>query len=171
MYFITFSVVGWVDVFTKLLYRTILLDSLRYCQKEKGLIIYAWCLMSNHIHMIIDAERNNISDILRDFKQFTSRQILLAIQNNSEERRKKWMLKIFSEAGEHNSRNSKYQFWQQDNHPIELFGERFIIQKLDYIHENPVKAAIVDREEDYLYSSARDYYSGKNCGLIRIKFL
>ena len=81
------------------------------------------------------------------------------------------MLKIFNEAGIANSRNKEYQFWRQDNHPIELYSAAFTKQKIDYIHENPVMAGIVDKAEEYLYSSARDYYNGKNCGLLVVELL
>jgi putative transposase len=81
------------------------------------------------------------------------------------------MLKIFSNAGEDNSRNTNYQFWRQDNHAKEMWSEKFTNQKLEYIHNNPVEAGIVDKAEEYLYSSARDYHFGKNCGLLKIVFL
>lgn len=81
------------------------------------------------------------------------------------------MLEIFKKAGAENSRNSIYQFWQQDNHPKELFSKKFTNQKLDYIHNNPVEAGIVEKAEEYMYSSARDYYFAKQCGLIEIDFL
>jgi len=171
IHFITFAVVEWVDVFTRKEYRDILLDSVRYCQKEKGLILYAWCIMSNHVHFVVSAENNDTSEILRDFKKFTSKQIIAAIEKNEQESRKAWMLRIFREQGEKNSRNSTYQFWRQDNQPKELFSDKFSSQKLNYIHNNPVEAGLVDKAEEYLYSSARDYYFGKNVGLLKIKFL
>lgn len=142
-----------------------------YCQKEKGLILYSWCLMSNHIHLVVRATNNDTSDILRDFKKFTSNQIIKAISENAKESRRGWMLEIFKKAGDANIRNTHYQFWRQDNQPKKLFSERFTNQQLDYIHNNPVEAGIVDKAEEYLYSSARDYYSGRNCGLLEIEFL
>jgi REP element-mobilizing transposase RayT len=170
-HFVTFAVVEWVDVFTRKEYRDIVLDSIKYCQKEKGLILYSWCLMSNHIHLVIRAANNNPGEILRDFKKFTSAQIIKAIALNEKESRREWMLSIFKKAGEKNIRNTNYQLWRQDNQPKELFSERFTNQKLDYIHNNPIEAGIVDKAEEYLYSSARDYYNGKNCGLLEIEFL
>jgi putative transposase len=86
IHFITFVPIAigieWVDMFTRKQYRDIVVDSLRHCQKEKGLILYAWCVMSNHVHLMAAAKENNLSDILRDFKKFTSKQIITAIQNN-----------------------------------------------------------------------------------------
>ncbi|MCC7402180.1 MAG: transposase, partial [Chitinophagaceae bacterium] len=93
IHFITFAVVEWMDVFTRKEYRDILLDSVRYCQKEKGLVLYAWCIMSNHVHFIVSAENNDTSEILRDFKKFTSKQIIAAIEKNEQESRKAWMLR------------------------------------------------------------------------------
>ncbi len=171
MYFVSFAVVHWVDAFTRKEYRDILIESLRHCQNEKGLVIYGWCIMSNHIHLIISAKENNVSDVLGDFKKFTSKKIVAAIQNNPTESRKEWMLKIFKEAGDANSRNSNYQFWKQDNEPKIIYTPEFAAQKLEYIHYNPVEAGIVEKAEEYIYSSARDYYYGKQCGLLQIEFL
>ncbi|MEM8894882.1 MAG: transposase [Bacteroidota bacterium] len=157
IHFITFAVVEWVDVFTRTAYADIVVQALKHCQKEKGLEIYAWCIMSNHVHLIIAAKNANLSDILRDFKKFTSKAIVKALLENAGESRREWMLEIFGRAGAQNSRNQSYQFWQQDNHPIELDTNYMMVQKLDYLHNNPVKAGIVDEPSDYRYSSARDY--------------
>ncbi len=80
------------------------------------------------------------------------------------------MLWIFKKAGEKNSRNKEYQFWQQDNHPVLLESVEFTLEKLNYMHNNPLKAGMVDKAEEYLLSSARDYYFGKG-GLLPIKYL
>ena len=170
IHFITFAVVDWVDVFTRKAYCDIFLDSIKYCQAQKNLLLHAWCLMSNHVHLAMSAKNNDPGDILRDFKKYTSKQIIKAIETNKSESRRNWMLKIFKEAGDNNSRNSNYQFWQQDNHPEELWSEKFTSQKLNYIHSNPVAAGIVDKAEEYRYSSARDYYYGRQCGLLEINF-
>ena len=127
--------------------------------------------MSNHVHFILSAKQGfGLSNILRDFKKYTSDKVIKAIEQNPSESRKEWMLHLFKQAGKKNSRNNCYQFWQQDNHPIELSSNDMIDQKLGYIHNNPVKAGIVEKAEDYLYSSARDYYTGQK-GLLEIEFL
>ena len=169
VYFITFATVQWVDVFSRYCYAETLMDSLRFCIKEKSLSIHAWCLMSNHIHLIISAQKGNLSDILRDFKKFTSGSIIKQIESNTDESRKNWMLWIFKKAGENNSKNKNYQFWQQDNRPIQLETPKFTLSKLHYLHNNPVKAGLVEKAEDYLLSSARDYNGGK--GLLPIEHL
>ena len=109
LHFVTFAVVHWVDVFTRQEYRDHLLDSLRHCQKEKGLVLSAWCLMSNHIHMIVGRRgKNKIDEIIRDFKKYTSVHICRAIENNDLESRKKWMLDIFRNEAIYSSKHQKY---------------------------------------------------------------
>jgi putative transposase len=88
------------------------------------------------------------------------------IANNQEESRREWLLNAFKKAGAANSNNTKNQFWQQNNHPIELWSNLVIKQKIDYIHNNPVEAGLVDRPQDYLHSSARDYCDIK--GLVKV---
>jgi putative transposase len=116
--------------------------------------------MSSHIHIIIGSQGDKLEDIMRDMKKHTSIALMAAIKNHPQESRKEWMLWMMERAGKKNSQNLSFQLWQQDNHPIELFDYKIFTQKLDYIHNNPVVAGIVERPEDYLYNSAKDY-----CGL------
>ena len=154
IHFITFSVIQWIDIFTRKVYADIVIDSLKYCKANKGLKIYAWCIMSNHLHLIVSTDENYmVSDVIRDFKKFTSVSILAELKNSTTESRKNWMLWIFKKAREGNNRNKDYQFWQQGNHPIELDSSEIINSKMDYLHQNPVRAGLVRKEEDYLYSS------------------
>ena len=169
-HFISFATVHWVDVFTRSAYSDIVVDSMNYCIKNKGLIVYAWVIMSNHVHMIIGTEgENKMEDIVRDLKKHTSRSILKAIEENQKESRRTWMLEIFKRAGSNNSNNKNYQFWQQHNHPIELFYGGIIDQKLRYLHNNPVKANVVFKPEEYQYSSAMDYVGRK--GLVEVRLI
>jgi REP element-mobilizing transposase RayT len=171
IHFVTFAVVEWVDAFTRKEYRDIVLNSLRFCQESKSLLLHGWCVMSNHMHLLASSKILDLSGTLRDFKKFTSKKIIKAIVNNEHESRADWMIPIFREAAKQNSRNTDYQFWRQDNQPKECYSPEFTIQKLNYIHNNPVEAGIVDRPEDYLYSSARDYHNKKLCGLLKIDFI
>lgn len=171
VHFVTFAVVEWIDVFTRKQYRDIVLDSIKFCQAEKGLWLHSWCIMSNHLHLIVSAKENNLSDVLRDFKKFTSKELIKAINDNKQESRRDWMLDIFKREGAKNSRNTEYQFWRQDNQPMELYSGAFTFQKMNYIHQNPVEAGIVERAEDYLYSSAKDYHLQKKCGLLEVVFI
>jgi putative transposase len=123
------------------------------------------------LHLIASAKNENLSDVLPDFKKFTSKQIIAAIENNKTESRREWMLRIFLEQGAKNSRNKTNQFWRQDNQPQELYSPKFFFQKLSYIHNNPVVAGIVEKPEHYLYSSARDYFETKKYGLLEVTFL
>ncbi len=160
-YFVTFTAVEWIDVFTRSRYSDIVVESLRFCIQKKGLRIHAWVIMSSHLHLIISRNgKPGFSDIIRDFKKFTADQIIAAIQSETESRRN-WMIWLFKSAGRKNSNNKEFQFWQQGNHPEELITNKFIDQKLHYIHENPVNAGLVYRAEDYVYSSAIDYAGGK----------
>jgi len=169
LYFVTFAVVYWIDVFTRPLYKNILIESWRYCQKEKGMELYGWVVMTNHVHMIIGTHKDNLEHIMRDMKKFTSMSLRTAMVENQEESRREWMLRLMEEAGRSNPQNKKFQFWQQDNHPVPLETMKIAHQKLGYIHDNPVAAGIVEKPEDYLYSSARDYHGMK--GLIDIELL
>jgi len=176
IHFITFAVVvpiaiGRVDVFTRKDYRDIVLDSIRFCQAEKGLLLHCWCIMSNHVHLIASAKQENLSDVLGHFKKFTSKKIINAIKESKSESRRDWMIRVFEEQGQLNSRNTNYQFWRHDNHPMELYSSAFIVQKMNYIHNNPVEAGIVEKPEHYLYSSAKDYFYTERCGLLDLVFL
>lgn len=157
IYFITFASVGWVDALTRKDYKDIFIDSLLFCQQEKGLVIYSWCIMSNHVHLIVRSKVGDLSETLRDLKSFTSKQILKSITANPKESRREWMLEIFKKYSAKNGNNKTYQFWQQNNQPKELITNFFKDQKCNYIHQNPVEAGIVVNAEDYLYSSARSY--------------
>ncbi len=156
VYFLTFTVVEWVDIFSRQIYKDIIIDSLRYCQINKGLNIYAYVIMTNHVHLLVNCENEDLSDIVRDFKKFTSKKILETIQNEKESR-KRWMLNLFSFEATKHTRNTNYQFWIQDSHPELVYSNKFIKQKILYIHNNPVKAGIVRNPEEYLYSSASNY--------------
>lgn len=156
-YFVTITTVGWIDVFTRLKQRYVIINALDYCQKQKSLEIYAYCIMSNHIHMLCKAKEGYIlSNIMRDFKKYTSKQIIKTLINYPESRRE-WMLDSFKKACKHVKREQTYKVWQNGYHAEICISNTFIKQKLDYIHNNPVKDKIVAKPEDYVFSSARNY--------------
>jgi REP element-mobilizing transposase RayT len=165
-HFITATVVDWIDVFTRKSYRDCIIECFDYCMKNKGMILYGYVVMSNHIHMIVQSKEGNLSDLIRDFKKFTAKTILDKIQNEPESRRE-WMLERFKVATESHSRNKNYQFWQYGNHPEEIYSNKFMWSKLDYIHLNPVRAGIVERASHYIYSSASNYVN--DTGLLYIE--
>ncbi|MDX2414868.1 MAG: transposase [Bacteroidales bacterium] len=154
VYFITLTIVEWVDVFTRPDQKMVIIDSLKYCKDKKGLQIFAYVIMTNHIHIIcraiIDTE---LSDIIRDFKRHTSKQITGNLDSES----RKWVEKIFQKAGRIDPKNNSSKVWQRGYHAIEISSNKFLDQKIEYIHNNPVRAMIVQHPEDYLFSSARNY--------------
>ncbi len=114
-YFVTMATVGWVDLFTRKELKHVIIDSLRHCQKEKGLVIHAWCLMPSHLHMIVSTRKEPLPDIMRDFKKFTSKELIRTIESINESR-KEWILELFSEVADHLKRVSGYKVWQDGNH-------------------------------------------------------
>jgi len=161
LYFVSFAIVNWLDVFSKNEYKDIIVDSLKYCQKEKGMDIVSWCIMTNHMHLIFMSSGDELpSKILGDFKRFTSKAVVKAIIENPKESRKDIFLHQFQKAAEKSSNVWNYQFWEHDNKPIELWSNKVIRQKVIYVHQNPVEAGLALRAEDYLYSSAVNYAGG-----------
>jgi len=157
VYFITTTIVDWIDLFTRKNQKHIITDALVYCQKNKGLEIYGWCLMPSHFHMICSASEGFLlSDIIRDFKKFTSKKIIQTIKDEPESRRE-WLLEKFSKAPEHLKRAQNYKVWQNGYYAEELYSHKFTAQKLNYIHQNLVVDQIVEYAEDYIFSSARNY--------------
>lgn len=156
-YFISFAVINWIDLFTRTTYCKTVLDSLTYCEQNKGLELYAYCIMPSHIHMIISSNKEPLEDIMRDFKSFTSRKLKEEISNNPVESRREWMLSMMKEIGSKSAHHQGFQLWQEGNHPIELSTAAITQQKLNYIHNNPVEAGLVYKPEDWRYSSASNY--------------
>ncbi|MBN2174986.1 MAG: transposase [Bacteroidales bacterium] len=157
MYFISFATINWIDVFVREEYFGVITDSLNYCIENKGLIVYGYCIMPSHIHLIFRDSNNDPSKLLKELKAFTSKEMKKEIDSNPHESRKDWILQMMKEAGSKKSNVKSHQFWQQHNKPIELWSNHVIDQKLDYIHNNPVEAGFVDDPVHWKYSSARDY--------------
>jgi REP element-mobilizing transposase RayT len=136
IYYLTFQVIYWIDIFSRKRYRDIFVESLKHCQKEKGLKVHAWVIMTNHVHLILSTEKGELSSVIGSLKSFTSKKITASIQEQGESRRG-WILSLFSFAAKKHKRNSKYQLWPHENHPIELISNHFFEQKLDYICNPP----------------------------------
>ena len=153
-YYLTFTIVDWVDLFTRKSYRDIFIDSLNYCITHKGLVVFAYVVMSNHVHLIIKATGNiPLSDIIRDCKKYTANKFLECIHNEPESRRE-WLLHRFRYNASLHRRNSQFQIWTHENHAVVINSQSFFEQKQHYIHQNPVRAGYVAFPEDYVYSSA-----------------
>ena len=165
LHFLTFTVEGWIDIFSRQRYRDIALNNFTYCRKNKGLFLGAYVIMTNHLHLIAKSEKGDLSGWIRDFKSFTTKNIIESIQNEKESR-KEWLLYMFQFFANRTNRNEFYKLWTGNNHPEEIHSEKFLQTKLNYIHQNPVRAGWVANTTDYLYSSASNYANGR--GLIEI---
>ncbi|TXK27239.1 transposase [Pontibacter qinzhouensis] len=154
LFFVTLTVVGWIDIFTRREYAEEIVHNLNYCSNKKGLEIYSFCLMPSHLHMICSAGEGNLSNILRDFKSYTSKRLLKLVEEHPQESRKEWLLYLFKYFSTSNSHNSNLQFWQQHNHPIDLYNPNILKQKQEYILMNPVMARLVTEPQYYTWSSA-----------------
>ncbi len=110
-YFVSFATVQWIDVFTRDVYFNCITESLDYCRKNKGMEIFGYCIMPNHVHLIFKSALGDPSGLMRDFKGFTARKIINLITENPQESRKEWMLWMFERAGKKNSNVTKNQFW------------------------------------------------------------
>jgi putative transposase len=149
LYFVTLTVVDWIDVFTRRVYNDLIIENLIYCQLNKNLNIYAYVIMTNHIHLVANVQDGSLGDVLRDFKTYTSKELVKLINDNSLESRRDWMLAAFERAGKYNHLNTNHQFWQNGNYPVLLYSPIVIDQKINYIHENPVKAGFVGSANGY----------------------
>ena len=153
--YLTFQIVAWVDIFTRKVYRDIVIESLKYCQQNKDFELYAYVIMSNHIHLLARSQSGDLSGTIRDFKNFTSRKFLEIVESNTESR-SEWMKMIFEYHGKFKNKQTN-QIWTHENHAEHIYSQKFIEQKIRYIHMNPVRAGIVEKPYEYLYSSARNY--------------
>jgi putative transposase len=154
VYFATITVVGWIDVFTRREYAEDFLEQIVHCQEKKGLEVYAYCLMSNHLHIIASLKTEKLSTFLGKLKSYSSKRLLRLIEDNPQESRKEWMMHLFKFYANNKSTNGEYHFWQNTNYPDEITSYEMLLQKIDYIHTNPVKAGLVNEPYEYRYSSA-----------------
>ena len=169
--YLTLNVVDWIDIFIRPVYKQVIVESLNYFIDKKGLTVYAWCLMTNHLHLMAAANQGfGLSGIINDLKKFTSRLILEDIDVEPDTRRE-WMLEKFQNASDSLRLIEKFQVWQTAINPIyiDLNNSGAVRSQLDYIHSNPVRDRIVMLPEDYLYSSACDYAGIK--GLVNVQLI
>jgi len=158
-HFITITVLNWLPVFTRIDTVNILIDSMKFLSLE-GLKIYAYVILENHLHMIVQSQHLD-KDIQR-FKRHTANQLLKYLMDNNVQT----LLDQFVFYKKAHKTDRKYQFWQEGVHPELIQHQDMMNQKIDYIHQNPVKRGYVDEAEHWRYSSARSYM-GKE-GLIEI---
>ncbi len=164
----TFTIVGWIDLFSRKLYRDSLLKNMTYCREHKNLRVGAYVIMTNHVHVIWQSATGHLSDTLRDFKSYCTKEFICLIEKENESRQE-WLLHMFRFHANRTNRNKEFKIWTNDNHPEEILTSDFLKCKLNYIHENPVRAGWVNNAEEYLYSSASNYATGK--GVFKIDYL
>ncbi|RAK64018.1 REP-associated tyrosine transposase [Hymenobacter edaphi] len=157
-YFLTFTIVEWADLFSRRCYKDVVIDSLRYCQQHKGVELFAYCIMSNHLHLIARSETPaTLSAFVRDFKKFTAVALMRLVESHEQESRRGWLRWLFQQNGRQNVHNRDFQVWQHSSHPVALTSPERLRERLRYVHENPVRAGICLLPEEYVYSSAAQY--------------
>lgn len=168
-YFVTFTIVEWIKVFEDDSFKQIIIENIRFYQETKGLIVYGYCIMPNHVHMIIQSGSNySVSEVLRDLKKFTSRSIVRKLEEEKPDGYQN-ILHQFFKAGQLLKRVKNYKVWQDGNMPILCYSNAFTMQKLNYIHNNPVDAGLCQLPWEYQHSSAVNYAGME--GLVKIELL
>ncbi|MBK7029112.1 MAG: transposase [Bacteroidales bacterium] len=156
-YFVTFTIVDWIKVLADDSYKLLIIDAIKFYQTNKGLVVYGYCIMPNHVHMIIQAVgKFSISEILRDLKKFTARAIVHKLEQDKPEGYMD-VLNQFSEAGKPLKRITNYKVWQDGNMAKLLYSNKFLMEKLSYIHNNPVEYGLSSTPWEYKFSSASNY--------------
>jgi REP element-mobilizing transposase RayT len=150
-HFLTCTVINWMPLFTRPQTVEIIFNALQYRQEHNGWKIYGYVFLENHIHMIIQSEE--LSEELSRFKSFTARKLIDYLEEINAER----LLKQMAFFRKEHKRDRDYQCWEEGSHPQLVDNEDILRQKLEYIHQNPVKRGYVDKAEDWRYSSARNY--------------
>ena len=149
-HFLTITIIEWIDIFAKPEYFQIIIDSLKYCQKNKGLLLYEFVIMTNHIHLIVKAkEKNKLSQIISDFKKHTTREILKELEKDN----RRYILNLIKNSF-FKKKDYQNQIWQRENYPELIVTEEFLNEKIGYVYNNPVKKGYVAKAEDWIYSSA-----------------
>lgn len=154
VYFLTATIVNWLPVIIGEAACSVIVESLRFCRKNKGLRLYAYVIMENHLHLV--AEAPELSRCMQSFKQYTARGLLRLAQATGKE----WQLYQFDYCKKAYKYHSQYQVWQEGSHPQLIQGDEMLRQKISYIHNNPVRRGYVDLPEHWRYSSARNYERG-----------
>jgi len=157
IYYVTTVVYGRLPIFTRPSFIIPLLDSLNFYRYQRSFKLLGYVIMPDHVHLLLwPFGQPTVSDIMRDYKKFTSRRI---IQQAEVEHADEWVV-AFQQAGQETGR-SVNKVWQDDYWDTNIYTERFLRQKLNYVHRNPVRAGLAEKLEDYPYSSYRNYVLGE----------
>ncbi len=147
----TCTILNWLPIFTRKESVEILLDSLKYLQKKENLKLYAYVILENHIHLIVQSD--DVAKSMRHFKSFTAKALLNLLQKENAQT----LLKQFQFYKKSHKSDKTYQLWQEGYQPKLIQTDTMMLSKIQYIHENPVKRGYVDDAIHWRYSSARDY--------------
>ena len=153
-HFATSSIVAWLPVFTKAARCDILVQSLAYCQANKGLLIHGWVILDSHFHAILAAP--DLPRILADLKRYSAQRLLEQLETEGCE----WLLEQFHYRRLAHKKESVHQVWQEGTHPQAIVSDEMMLQKLDYLHNNPVQRGLVAAPEHWRYSSAHAWEPG-----------
>lgn len=164
LYFITSATVHWLPIFLSHRYFSILTDALTFCRRNRGLLLYAYVLMPDHFHIIASTEASNaLPGIMRDLKRHTSREVTRCLGKDDS-----WaLLQIMAETAIVAHGGNGLHVWQESCHPVPIFTQKFLHQKLDFLHGNPVREGYVRAAGDWVYSSAGEYATGQ-AGVLEI---
>jgi putative transposase len=155
-HFVTSTVVEWLPVFTTAPCSDIIVRSLEYCREHKGLRVYAWVILDNHFHAVVSAP--NLTSALRDLRKFTARELLAQLKAEGRD----WLLNQLAYFCASHKTSSAHQIWQEGVHPQQIVNDEMMVQKLEYLHNNPVKRGFVASPEHWVYSSAHEWLPGAN---------
>jgi len=144
LYYVTLTIVGWIDVFTRKEYVYEIIKNIKYCQENKGLELYAYIIMHNHIHLIARSQMQPLNILLGNFKSYTAKKLIEQIEQNPQESRKDWLMHMFKFYGKGNNQNEEFQFWQNGNHGIELRSAEVIKQKI-----KPTTNSFFEKSENF----------------------
>jgi putative transposase len=150
-HFMTWTIVGWLPVFTRREAVEIIFDSWRYLQRERGFSLFGYVILENHLHLIASAPE--LAATVKNSKSYTARQIVDLLE-------KRFAEVLLQQLRFHklaHKDKSDYQVWQEGSHPQQLDSDAMMWQKLEYIHNNPVERGYVDDPLHWRYSSARNY--------------
>lgn len=153
-HFVTSTIVEWLPIFTTAACCDTLVSSFEYCRQHKGLLIHAWVILDNHFHAIVSGP--NLARTLTDLKKFTARQILDQLKLEGRD----WLLNLLPYFCAAHKRGSSHQVWQEGVHPQLITSDEMMLQKLEYLHNNPVKRGLVASPEHWVYSSAHEWLEG-----------
>lgn len=153
-HFITATVVQWLPVFTTSACCDILVRSLTYCREHKGLKVYGWVVMDNHFHAVLAGPA--LAQTIADLKKFTAREVIAQLPQEGRD----WLLNQLSYYRAAHKQASTHQVWQEGVHPQAIVSDEMMLQKLEYLQNNPVKRGLVAAPEHWRYSSAHEWLPG-----------